>query len=265
MLKFLIRYLNTKSTTFLIMDLLHAAESGRLSRVKELISKDKSLIRTCRHANKHNRSFNLNGSAIHYACRSGHYNVVKYILEQDPTVINDLDAEDWTPLHYACVNGHIEIVKLLLEYRPNVNIKDTFLSQTPIQFAMYKEFEDVVRLLDPNVQWKRRTANEIFRKGNVPVFRKKSNLFLGRYLLNDNHCQQIEKFRSNPQSDDIELDQIIDKELDNLQIRIRFTHNSSQHIQQTLDLTSKDMNYDDPFLRSSTISTNEHILIFPEN
>ena len=243
------------------MDLLHAAECGRLSVVKQLVSSDRSLIRTCRHKDRRNRAFNVNGSAIHYACRSGHWNVVKYLLEQDPTIINDIDAEHWTPLHYACNNGHLNIVKLLLEYRANVNLRDNYLSQTPIEFAMYRQFEDIVRFLDPHIQWARRSAEEIAKKGNVSTFRKKSDLFLGRYQIDENHQTAIETFRKNPQAPEIELTNIHDVELDNLPVRILLTHDFAQHSQKTLELTSTD-DHDDPFLRSSTTSTNEHILVF---
>jgi ankyrin repeat protein len=244
------------------MDVLHAAESGRLSLVKQLVSDDKNLIKTCRHKDSKNRTFNVNGSSIHYASRSGHLNVVKYLLEQDPSIINDRDAEHWTPLHYACYNGHINIVKLLLKYNANVNIKDNYLSQTPIQFAMYRQFEDIVYLLDPNLTWTRRDFDEVASKGNTPVFRKKSNIFLGRYILNENHIKQIELFRSNPQSNDIELKQIQDVELNSLPVRIILTHDFNQHMKKTIDLSVNEG--DDQFLRSSTTSTNEHIMVFDD-
>ena len=243
-----------------VMDLLHAAECGRLSTVKELVSSDKSLIRACRHKDRHNRTFNVKGSAIHYACRSGHLNIVKYLLEQDPTIINDIDCEHWTPLHYACYNGHLNIVKLLLEYHANVNMRDNYLSQTPIEFAMYRQFEDIVHFLDPNVAWTRRSADEIEKKGNVSVFRDKSDLFLGRYLIKDHHRNEIELFRKNPQAQGIELRDIQDVELNNLNVRIILTHDFVEHMKQTLELTSHD-DHDDSFLRSSTTSTNEHILV----
>ena len=245
------------------MDLLHAAECGRLSLVKQIVSKDKSIIRKCRHTNSRNRAFNLDGSAIHYACRSGHLNTVKYLLEQDPTIINDLDREKWTPLHYACNNGHLNIVKFLLEHNANTEIKDSYLSQTPIEFAMYKQFEDIVYYLNPNIEWKRRTIDDISKKGNASVYRKKSDLFLGRYILNENHIKQIEFFRNNSQSNDIELNQIQDVELDNLNVRIILTHDFKEHINKTIELLSLDEN-DDPFLRSSTTSTNEHIMVFQD-
>ncbi|CAF3629120.1 unnamed protein product [Adineta steineri] len=242
------------------MDLLHAADYGRLTVVKDLISKDKSIVHTCRHKDPLNRAFNVDGSAIHYACRSGHLNVVKYLLEQDSTLINDVDIEKWTPLHYDCNNGHLNIVKLLLEYNADINLQDSYLSQTPIQFAMYRQFEDIVHFLDPNIKWTKRNIDEISKKGSVSVFRKKSKLFLGRYILLEDHIKQIELFRNNSQSDDIELNQIQDVELDNFYVRIRLTHNFNQHINKTQELSSNEN--DDLFLRSSTTSTNEHIMVF---
>ncbi|CAF4025954.1 unnamed protein product [Rotaria sordida] len=244
------------------MDLLHAAECGRLSVVKQLVSKDKSVIHTCQHKDPHNRAFNTNASAIHYACRSGHFNIVKYLLQQDSTIINDQDIEYWSPLHYACYNGHINIVKLLLEYNADVNLKDNYLFQTPIQFAMYRQFKDIVHLLDPNITWTRRNSDEISTKGNTPIFRKKSNLFLGRYILNENHIKEIELFRGNSQSNDIELKKIQDVELSNLNVRIIFTHDFKKHMNKTIQLSSNEG--DDPFLRSSTTSTNEHIMVLED-
>jgi hypothetical protein len=128
---------------------------------------------------------------------------------------------------------------------------------------MYKEFEDIVDYLNPNIEWKRRNLDDISKKGNVPVYRKKSDLFLGRYILNENHIKQIELFRNNSQSNDIELNQIQDVELDNLNVRIILTHDFKKHINKTIELLSLDEN-DDPFLRSSTTSTNEHIMVFQD-
>ncbi|CAF3644451.1 unnamed protein product [Rotaria socialis] len=244
------------------MDLLHAADSGRLSIVKELVSKDSSLIRNCRHVDAKNRAFNVDGTAIHYACRSGHSNVVKYLIKQDPSIINDLDCEAWTPLHYACYNGHLDIVKFLLESKADVTLRDSYLFQTPIQFAMYRLFEDIVYLLDPNAEWTRRNADEISTKGKASVFRKNSNLFLGRYSLNEDHIKQIQLFRNDPQYNDIELRKIQDNELSKLNVRLVLTHDFKKHISQTVSLTS-DAD-DDSFLRSSSTSTNEHIMVFKD-
>ena len=243
------------------MDLLHAAECGLLSTVKTLLSHDKSSIRSCRHGDRRNHAFNYEASAIQYAARSGHFRVVKYLLEQDPTIVNDHDRENWTALHYACYNGHLNIVKLLVEYRANVMKKDRYLSQTPIQFAMYRQFDDIVYFLDPDVKWTRDNVNHESGKRNIPVFRKKSTLFLGRYRLNDHHIQQIQSFRRDPQSDDVELRKVEDVELSNLLVRIVLTHDFTKHMNKTLALSSE-AERDDLFLRSSSASAHEHMLVF---
>ena len=148
------------------MDLLHAAESGHFSIVKDLLSKEKSQIHSCRHNHRHYHAFNVGASAIHYASRSGHLNIVKYLLEFDVTILNDRDRENWTALHYACYNGHIHIVRLLLEYNPDANIKDKYFSQTSVQFAMYRQFHDIVKLFDSNCN----SIDEREETRNIPVF-----------------------------------------------------------------------------------------------
>ena len=243
-------------------DLLHAAEAGFLSRVKELVSYDKSLIKKCLHEDGKNRTFNFHGSPMHYACRSGHLSVVKYLLEQDPTIINQVDIENWTPLHYACYNGHQPIVRLLLQYNANVEQRDNYLMQKPIEFAMYRQFEDIVMLLDPNASWTRRSSRDIEQAGQTPVFRSKSksNLFLARYRLDGDQIKQIEQFRANPQATPLQLKSVEDVELNNLSVDFILNHNFKEHMQQTLLLAKMDDQEDD-YLRSSTTSTNEHLIV----
>lgn len=244
------------------MDLLRAADAGRIDRVKELVNENPSLIRTCRHQDPTNRSFNVDGSAIHYACRSGHLNVVRFLIEKDASILNDFDCELWTPLIYACYNGHKPIVEYLIEKNADQTIKDSFLSQTAIQFAMYRNFDEIVRFLDPNIEWKRRTTEEIEKKSKTPVFRAKSNLFLGRYRLTDDQKHDIEQFRANPQSKSIELKSIEDVELNLQRVRLELRHDVTEHMTRTLTLASNNENHADEYLRSSSTSTNEHILVF---
>ncbi|CAF1048080.1 unnamed protein product [Adineta ricciae] len=242
------------------MDLLHAAECGCLSVVKTFLTNDKSVIHSCRHRDRHNHAFNVGGSAIHYASRSGHLNIVKYLLEHDATIIDDRDRQNWTALHYACYNGHIHIVKFLLKYNPNVNIKDKYFSQTAVQFAMYRQFHEIVKLFNVTSN---ENVEDVSKAKNIPIFRKKSNLFLGRYKLTENQIKQIELFRGNLHCDDIELRQIEDVELFNLSVRILFTHNFNEHINRTMEISANE-DENDPFLRSSSTSAFEHILVFKE-
>lgn len=241
------------------VDLLHAADAGFFNRVQELVHHDPQLMIKCQHLNACNRAFNLKALPIHYACRSGHFNIVKYFVENNPRLIDVVDCEDWTPLHYACYNGHLSIVRFLVENKANVDKRDNYLNQKPIEFAMYRQFEEVVNFLDPKIDWKRRDQKEIETKGNVDVFRKKSNLFLGRYSLNEEQIEQIKEFRRNPRAVTLELHSIEDVELNNLRIDMILNHKFSDHIKRTMELSSIDEN--DQYLRSSTTSTNEHVIV----
>ena len=53
-------------------------------------------------------------------------------------------------MHYACYNGHIEIVKLLLQSKPDLSIRDNYLHKTSLEFAKYRQFGDIIALLDPS-------------------------------------------------------------------------------------------------------------------
>ncbi|MDE7298580.1 MAG: ankyrin repeat domain-containing protein [Lachnospiraceae bacterium] len=57
-------------------------------------------------------------SAVHWAARNGHLEMMKIMLEKgvDPNLTQDQPAEAGnTPLHVACIYGHSDIVKLLEE------------------------------------------------------------------------------------------------------------------------------------------------------
>ncbi|KIK76337.1 hypothetical protein PAXRUDRAFT_835399, partial [Paxillus rubicundulus Ve08.2h10] len=95
-------------------------------------------------------------TALHGACRHGHLEVVKCLLDgpnivTDPDVgmaykqanaielvdINVTDAYSGTPLCSACEGGHIEIVKLLLQNAADVNAQGSH-SSTPLRSACYR-------------------------------------------------------------------------------------------------------------------------------
>jgi hypothetical protein len=115
----------------------------------------------------------------------------------------------------------------------------------------------IIRWLDPTVEWTRRSADEISLEGNARIFRKKSDLYLARYRVNDEQIGQLESCRRDSQVKPIE-----DLELDHRRVRIRLNHDVRKHIKQATDLSSIDG--DDGFLRSSSSSTNEQLLAFAD-
>jgi ankyrin repeat protein len=76
-------------------------------------------------------------------------------LEQDPTIINDLNCEEWKLLQYACYHVHEHIVRFLFEYKSNINQKDGHFLQALIKFAIYRQFENIVHTLDQKIKWAR--------------------------------------------------------------------------------------------------------------
>ncbi|OUM61687.1 hypothetical protein PIROE2DRAFT_26240, partial [Piromyces sp. E2] len=51
---------------------------------------------------------------LHAACKNGHIDVVKYLVEQGANIHQENYNYD-TPLYIACKNGHEDIVKYLVE------------------------------------------------------------------------------------------------------------------------------------------------------
>lgn len=86
------------------MNLLLAADAGDLSLVRRYLSAGAVDV------NKRYRcsQFNFLCTALHYACRSGHTDVVRALVEDYGADVNVRDCEDWTPVYYAANNGYRE-------------------------------------------------------------------------------------------------------------------------------------------------------------
>lgn len=56
--------------------------------------------------------FDEGWTALHYAVHEGNFELVKLLVENYKTEMNQLSTTDKTPLHLACVKGE----KTLIEY-----------------------------------------------------------------------------------------------------------------------------------------------------
>ena len=127
----------------------HAVETGDLSMVKELLSKDGNLL----HARSHDRE-----TAIIKASENGRLDVVRFLLKNGANP-NDEDATSagQTPLIHASFNGHIEIIKLLLDAGADIEKKNHIPGEGPLITAVQEGQLKVVKLLlemsaNPNVE-----------------------------------------------------------------------------------------------------------------
>jgi ankyrin repeat protein len=77
--------------------------------------------------------------------------VVRELLQQPVTEIHwqDPESENCTALHHACRNGHLEVVKLLIEHGASIEATDD-KGMTPILEAAGLECLDVIRFLEEN-------------------------------------------------------------------------------------------------------------------
>jgi len=61
--------------------------------------------------------------------------------------VNSVDFENNTPLHMACKNGHVETVKVLLEHEADFNSRNDIMSNTPLHVAIQAGQDDIVKVL----------------------------------------------------------------------------------------------------------------------
>ena len=56
-----------------------------------------------------------NNTALHYACRKGHQNIVTYLLDEKQCKIHQVNIRGYTPFHEAVLEGRLAVIKLLVE------------------------------------------------------------------------------------------------------------------------------------------------------
>jgi len=81
------------------------------------------------------------------------FDVVKYLVETNPSSLKAKDEAGYTPLHIACVNEHIttRIFKLLLEAWPDSVHQRDFLNQLPIHCLCGDNPENETQMMDDKV------------------------------------------------------------------------------------------------------------------
>jgi len=89
-------------------------------------------------------------TALEWAARMGHTEVVKLLLDNNAKVNVSRPTDGCTPLFIAAQQGHAEVVKLLLDNRADVNASRTDDGTTPLFMAAQARHTEVVKLLLDN-------------------------------------------------------------------------------------------------------------------
>lgn len=85
-------------------------------------------------------------TALHYACRAGHLEIVSYLISSGADVNKPTRANLSTPLHKAALAGRSACVHYLLGHGANPNPKDA-AGHSPLHYATEAGHKDVVQQL----------------------------------------------------------------------------------------------------------------------
>ena len=147
--------------------LITASFKGLLSIVKKLVSNG-AIIDTKRKSGFH---------AAQAAAQEGHLEVVKFLFQEEPQVVDLKGSYGRTPLIAAAKNGHLKIVKNLLSHQKvDIDSQDDYGVSTPLMAASFYNHTEVVELLvqeGANIKLKRNdgahAAYHAAQEGNLRI------------------------------------------------------------------------------------------------
>ncbi|CAJ1081763.1 ankyrin repeat and SAM domain-containing protein 6-like [Xyrichtys novacula] len=84
---------------------------------------------------------------IFSALKLGNSQLVKEILEEDPTQVNVSNQEGASPLMMAAVSGQLEVVQLMVEKKADIDKQDSVHGWTALMQATYHGNKDIVKYL----------------------------------------------------------------------------------------------------------------------
>ena len=120
-----------------------AALNNNIPKVKELLSKGYNV-----------NEIDVSGyTALHYAARNKHFEMVKLLLEHNACVNCTTKAGQDTPLHRAAYVGHLGIVKALVNKGACTDLRNID-GQTCLHKAVQRGHTDIVKFLlahNPNL------------------------------------------------------------------------------------------------------------------
>jgi len=135
-----LQYSNITSSLLILTNdsLFSAIKTGDLSLVKKFFPKFKNVINQIRTPS--------GLYPLHIASIKGHYEIVKYLVEEQNALVDIIDNEKETPLLKAAYNGHKNIVQYLKMKNANVDYKDRE-GWSSLHNACSRGFLDIVQFL----------------------------------------------------------------------------------------------------------------------
>lgn len=88
----------------------------------------------------------VNEETIVTAAKNGDLESVKRILARDPSRVNDLDDEKYTPLHWACIRAHWDVAEYLIEQGAELNLLGGD-GGSPLNWAAHHDNVEIVETL----------------------------------------------------------------------------------------------------------------------
>ena len=120
-----------------------ASAEGDLETIKTLMSQNNFVF-----------TRNENGfTPMHLACRSGHLNVVKFLVSVKADELVVRNKKGYTPLDLALIRGHVEVVMFILnDFDFNAAYWNPFVS-IPLHNCCLQESLDLLKLLTEMYHW----------------------------------------------------------------------------------------------------------------
>mmetsp|Transcript_23305 Transcript_23305/g.60992 ORF Transcript_23305/g.60992 Transcript_23305/m.60992 type:complete len:963 (+) Transcript_23305:153-3041(+) len=84
---------------------------------------------------------------IFEATKQNEYDVVRSLLDNDPSLVNLEDEHEATPLMFAAMRGHLAVAELLVDRGAELDCQDAISQWTALMNATYYGHRSVVRLL----------------------------------------------------------------------------------------------------------------------
>ena len=112
---------------------------------------------------------------IFTAAKEGDLEAVKMILEGDPSQLNALDEENYTPLHWACIRAHWDVARYLIAQGHSLNVQGGD-GGSPLNWAAHHDNVDIIKLmiekgakLNVQNQWGMTELHTAIWRGNIHV------------------------------------------------------------------------------------------------